>query len=106
MCISILRGCVRVFGRAAGASHGAKLYFEEDLFPGEVFGESALNGMHTRQHTVQAVTNVELALIEDQDFVLAQDRDSMHMGTEEKSKFLAQIPAFRHWDHYKLLRLA
>eukprot|EP01040_Poterioochromonas_malhamensis_P023535 gene23535-28896_t len=28
------------------------------------------------------------------------------MGTEEKSKFLAQVPMFRVWDSYKLLRLA
>jgi CRP-like cAMP-binding protein len=83
-----------------------KLYFEEDLFPGEVFGETALSGMHTRLITAQAITNVDLAVIDDSDFVLAQDRDSMHMGTEERVLFLKQIPMFKLWDNYKLMRLA
>ncbi len=28
------------------------------------------------------------------------------MGTEERQKFLMAVPMFRHWDSYKLLRLA
>jgi CRP-like cAMP-binding protein len=84
----------------------AKTYFEEDLFPGEIFGETALAGNHTRNITALAVTACDLLIIDDQDFVMAQDRDSVHMGTEERSKFLTQVSMFRNWDSYKLLRLA
>lgn len=95
---------VLIFYLSVGGA--VKLYFEEDLFPGEVFGETALSGMHTRLITAQAITNVDLAVIDDSDFVLAQDRDSMHMGTEERVIFLKQIPMFKQWDNYKLMRLA
>ncbi len=83
-----------------------KTYFEEDLFPGDIFGETALAGNHTRNITALAVTACDMLVIDDQDFVMAQDRDSVHMGTEERSKFLSQVPMFRNWDSYKLLRLA
>lgn len=62
--------------------------------------------MHTRLLTALSITCVDLAVIDDQDYMTAQDRDSVHMGTEEKSKFLASVPMFRSWDSYKLLRLA
>ena len=35
-----------------------------------------------------------------------QDKDSTHMGTEERQRFLAAVPMFKGWDSYKLLRLA
>eukprot|EP01040_Poterioochromonas_malhamensis_P002218 gene2218-2360_t len=100
----ILRGSVRIFSRMPGA--GSKVIYEEDLFPGEIFGEAVLSGMHTRLLTALSITCVDLAVIDDQDYMTAQDRDSVHMGTEEKSKFLASVPMFRSWDSYKLLRLA
>jgi CRP-like cAMP-binding protein len=110
----VLRGSVRIFTRVQrGDGHSAnpnaaysKTYYEEDLFPGDVFGEMALAGMHTRMITALSMTNVDLMVIEDEDYLSAQDRDSVHMGTEDKSKFLAQVPMFRTWDSYKLLRLA
>lgn len=34
----------------------AKAFFEEDLFPGEIFGEAALSGMHTRLMTAVRYT--------------------------------------------------
>lgn len=56
--------------------------------------------------TALAITTVDLMVIDDQDFMTAQDRDTLHMGTEERSHFLLEIPLFRTWDSYKLLRLA
>jgi hypothetical protein len=35
-----------------------------------------------------------------------QDKDSAHMGTEERQRFLSAVPLFKNWDAYKLLRLA
>ncbi|RYH30523.1 cyclic nucleotide-binding domain-containing protein [archaeon] len=84
----------------------AKAYFEEDLGPGEVFGEAALSGMHTRMLTAMSLTPLELIVVDDQDYMTAQDRDTQLMGTEERSRFLTEIPLFRDWDSYKLIRLA
>ena len=41
-----------------------KLTYEQDLFPGEYFGEIALEGLHHRAVTVQALTDVDLLSIE------------------------------------------
>ena len=100
----ILRGSVRIFSRMPGTN--SRVIYEEDLFPGEIFGEAVLSGMHTRLLTALSITAVDLAVIDDQDYMTAQDRDSVQMGTEEKSKYLASVPMFRNWDNYKLLRLA
>lgn len=89
-----------------GAGKNTPLYYEEDLFPGEIFGEAALGGMHTRLITAQTITEAELAVIDDQDFMMAQDKDAKHMAIEDRSKFLSSIPLFKNWDSYKLLRLA
>jgi CRP-like cAMP-binding protein len=118
----ILRGTVRIFSRMPGMisviffvflakfllfiGTNSKVIYEEDLCPGEIFGEAVLSGMHTRLLTALSMTSVDLAVIDDQDFMTAQDRDSVQMGTEEKSKFLSSVSMFRHWDSYKLLRLA
>jgi CRP-like cAMP-binding protein len=53
---------------------GAKAFFEQDLGPGEVFGEAALGGLHARMHLAQAITHVEVVVIDDSDFMAAQVR--------------------------------
>lgn len=95
-----------MFNDVLPIGQGKNTYYEEDLCPGDIFGETALSGMHSRMMTVMAITNVDLLVIDDQDFMMAQDRDSMHMGTEERAKYLSKVPMFRNWDSYKLLRLA
>jgi CRP-like cAMP-binding protein len=118
----ILRGAVRVFAKvstagdnnidnnnnnnAAGGPLRSRTYYEEDLFPGEIFCDNALSGVHNRLITAMSISDVDLAVIDDQDFMTAQDRDTMHITMEEKAKYLAQVPMLRHWDSYKLLRLA
>lgn len=125
----ILRGAVRIFRATKSISGGisgnsnnkdgegsseegkagaspSSLYFEEDLVPGEIFGRSALNGEHLRNVTAQAITDVELAVVEDEDYIAAQDRDSMHLSVEDRTKFLHTIPIFKDWDTYKLVRIA
>ena len=74
--------------------------------PGEVFGESALNGNHIRTMTVQALTNVDLAVIDDSDFLSAQDRDSVKMSLVDRVQFLSKVPLFKGMDSYKLTRFA
>ena len=61
--------CITVCSTAA---HGPKAFFEQDVGPGEVFGEAALGGIHTRMHLAQALTHVDAIVIDDQDFMAAQ----------------------------------
>ena len=44
----ILRGCVRIFNKMSGDANSTRVYYEEDLVPGDVFGEGALSGVHVR----------------------------------------------------------
>lgn len=115
----IVRGAVRIYTRvqrdgggessssATEEKSNSRVFYEEDLYPGDTFAEPALSGMHTRFITALAMTDVDLITIDDQDFMMAQDRASVsHMSTEDKSKFLSTVNLFRGWDSYKLFRLA
>jgi CRP-like cAMP-binding protein len=48
------------------------MFFEQDLGPGEVFGEAALGGIHTRMQLAQAISHVDAIVIDDADFMAAQ----------------------------------
>jgi CRP-like cAMP-binding protein len=50
------------------------MFFEQDLGPGEVFGEAALGGIHTRMQLAQAISHVDAIVIDDADFMAAQVR--------------------------------
>lgn len=56
--------------------------------------------------TAQAITNVDLAVIEDTDFLMAQDRDSMKLSIDDRIKFLGNVPLFKNIEKFKLSRFA
>lgn len=45
-------------------------------------------------------------MIDDNDFLMAQDRDAMKMTLEDRVQFLSTIPLFKKVDTYKLTRYA
>ena len=103
----ILRGAVRIFSTVVNEITGRRsLEFEEDLGPGEVFGEAALGGVYHRYITAQAMTDVELAIIEDDDFTASQDKTGSKMSVDDKFKFLTRVSLFRSWEPYRLYRVA
>jgi signal-transduction protein with cAMP-binding, CBS, and nucleotidyltransferase domain len=55
---------------------------------------------------VQAITNVDLAIIDDNDFLMAQDRDALKMSLDDRVRFLSEVPLLKRLDKYKLLRYA
>lgn len=63
---------VPVHTRPCTAAHAPKMYFEQDLGPGEIFGEAALGGIHTRMQMAQAISHVDVIVIDDADFMAAQ----------------------------------
>ena len=56
--------------------------------------------------TAQAITNVDLAVIDDTDFLMAQDRDSVKLSVDDRMKFLANVPLFKNIEKFKLSRFA
>ena len=86
-----------------------RLTYEQDLFPGEFFGEVALDGLHHRAVTVQALTDLELICVDYEDYLDAKGR-TMHLHNalpvEDKYSFLKELPLFKHCDKYSLSRFA
>eukprot|EP00602_Paraphysomonas_sp_CaronLab_P002653 CAMPEP_0185021950 /NCGR_PEP_ID=MMETSP1103-20130426/4648_1 /TAXON_ID=36769 /ORGANISM="Paraphysomonas bandaiensis, Strain Caron Lab Isolate" /LENGTH=852 /DNA_ID=CAMNT_0027553771 /DNA_START=239 /DNA_END=2797 /DNA_ORIENTATION=+ len=103
----ILRGCVRVFSSHTSEGSGKTiLKYEEDLFPGDIFAEAALDGIRARLTTVQAVTNCDLAVVEYQDYTTATIEHSQKESVDDRFQFLSKCALLRHWDGIELYRIA
>jgi CRP-like cAMP-binding protein len=53
----------------------------------------------------QALTQVDLVTFEDDDFLAAQD-SSIKMSMEQRLVFLSNVAPFKHWEKYRLHRIA
>lgn len=110
----ILRGSVRVYasqtmasqGMTNEASHKNFLKYEEDLFPGQIFAESSLDGIKIRLVTVQAVTNCDLAVLEFADFSSASIENTQKESVDDRFQFLSRTALLRSWDGIELYRMA
>ena len=52
------------------------------------------------------MTDVDLISIEDDDYSAAQDKTGNKMSVDERFKFLLTVSLFKHWEPYKLYRVA
>lgn len=110
----ILRGSVRVYasqtvssqGISNDGSHKNYLKYEEDLFPGQIFAESSLDGIKIRLVTVQAVTNCDLAVLEFADFSSASIENNQKESVDDRFQFLSRTALLRSWDGIELYRMA
>lgn len=110
----ILRGSVRVYASQTIASQGMTnegshknfLKYEEDLFPGQIFAESSLDGIKIRLVTVQAVTNCDLAVLEFADFSSASIENTQKESVDDRFQFLSRTALLRSWDGIELYRMA
>eukprot|EP01042_Synura_sphagnicola_P000055 gene55-55_t len=105
----ILRGSVRIFGssNASGVSGDIRnVRYEEDLMSGEVFGEAALEGATNRTCTALAITSCDLCVIDAEDFIAIQEGGSKKASVEDRYKFLSLFSLFKHWEPYRLIRVA
>ncbi len=98
----VLRGCVRVW---RGTSR-TDLKHEEDLVPGEYFGEAAMFGNHTSLISARAISNVHVAVFEDRDFTNAANNNANIMTKEARQEFICSLPLFRRIDATKAAELA
>ena len=103
----IIRGAARVYTHHILEEDGKTvLKYEEDLIPGDIFGETVLDGLYTRFATVQAMTTCDVAIFELSDYSAAQDRSVMKAAVDDRFKFLVKTPIFRNWGRYDLYRVA
>ena len=63
----------------------------EDLFPGELVGETALAGLSTRLLTARAITDCDLAVIECEDFDSAGVSATHILTPDEILEFLVKV---------------
>ena len=82
------------------------LKYEEDLFPGDCFAESALDGFRSRLTTVQAMTGCDLAVLERQDYAKAAIENYQKESVDDKFQFLSRTTLFRHWEGVEIYRVA
>jgi len=103
----ILKGSVRVFKgvRSEHTGNYSSVYQEEKV-PGEIIGESVLEGMNTRLYTIQTVTRAEFLVIEEDDYkrVLGQTID--RLSVQERFQLLSAMSIFSSWDSYRLYGIA
>ncbi len=111
----ILRGSVRVFkAHPKGATSvetvvgldKKRMLYVEDLTAGECFGEDVLSGLRTRMITAQAITSVDLAVIDESDFTMVQEKSTFKMTVEDRYQFLTNVSLFKNWEPYNLYRIA
>ena len=82
------------------------LKYEEDLYPGDCFAESALDGIRSRLTTVQAMTACDLAVVECQDYTTAAIENNQKESVDDRFQFLSRATLFRHWDGVEMYRVA
>lgn len=105
----ILKGGARVFTEQFDPQlKRLKLAYEQDLFPGEYFGETALEGLHHRGATVQALTDVDLLVVDYEQYNAArgQNHGQNQIRTQDKELFLKTLPLFKGVDNYTVSRFA
>jgi CRP-like cAMP-binding protein len=90
----ILRGCARKWNGTARTN----LVHSEDLVPGDIFGESAMDGDHFRKQCVRAISELHVAEFEERDFFSAQNRGMEKFSLADKTAFLRKLPLFRKKD--------
>ena len=71
-CSHVLYPCCTYLFFRYFTAQGPKAFFEQDVGPGEIFGEAALGGIHTRMQMAQAISQVDAIVIDDADFMAAQ----------------------------------
>ena len=80
--------------------------YEEDLIAGDVFGEVAFEGVHTRHSTALSITTCDLIVVDADDFIAIQEGGSKKASVEERFKYLSNLSLFRAWEPYRLIRVA
>jgi CRP-like cAMP-binding protein len=103
----IMQGAVRLHANYHDdVTDRSSLVYEEDINAGELFHIAALGGMHRRLLAATAITNIDLAEIEYDDFLDAKGNDVYTLSTDEKYRFLENVPLFKGWEPYALYLMA
>jgi len=103
----VLQGAARLHANYHDdATNKSSLVYEEDINSGELFHIAALGGMHRRLLAATAMTNVDLAEIEYDAFLDAKGNDVYTLSTDEKYRFLENVPLFKGWEPYALYLVA
>ena len=102
----VLRGGIRIFKH----QRYGRIY-HQDLFSGEIFGEDVVNGVYVSELSAFAVTNCEIVFIPIEDFVFIQsvtviNHSDPKYSNDHNINFLMQMDLLRHWEPYKLYKLA
>lgn len=101
----VLFTMLEFYNSVTGASKTSTKY-EEDIFAGDVFGDSALDGVRSRLATVLTLTTCDLMVVEYLDYASAKTGNSQTLSVEDRFQFLVKTSLFRAWASNDLYRLA
>ena len=86
-----------------------KAYYEEDLFPGDMFCETSLSGrIDLRMIIAQALTQVDLIEIDDHSFLVSQEQNFLKLNIDDKLAFLTDgktTPIYNYLPFIKFLSI-
>lgn len=73
-----------------------------------MFGEVSLEGLHHRTITVQALTELEVVVLEHEHYISARGHGVMHtiLDAGEKYRFISGLPMFKNSNKYVMSRFA
>ena len=81
--------------------------YENDLYPGEVIGGSALGGINKRLLSVLSISPCQLLMIGVEDFKMAEELAGRPvLSLNDKFVFLKNVPLFRSYLDYSLYCIA
>ena len=82
-------------------------FYECDLYPGAIIGESALGGIDKRLQTAVAITPCDFLVIDIEDYILIDEQGAVKkMSMNEKYEFLKEIPILKSYGNYDVFKLA
>lgn len=103
----ILRGCVRLYSVKFVTSNkkATGIQYEQELQPGDIFGEDTVKGASTPFFSAMAITDCEILCFTEKSFMDVQDTSITQFNSEQKTDFLKNVPTFRDWKLYHLFNV-
>lgn len=103
----ILRGAVRLFSTKRNIFSGRnELEYEEDLAPGECFGDEVIDGVFHNSRTAIAMSECDFLVFESNDWKSSKNFRTNILSDDDRYDFLKEIPLFKAWDYVSLYQLA
>lgn len=92
----VLRGAVRVYSVVSQTVSTSE--YQNDVFPGEIFGDDLFKGVLSEYYSAVTLTPCEIFMFLEKDILgLADEIDVNNMNNDKKMEYLRRVPLFKTW---------